>query len=41
MDFEPIALLAGGVLMVSGAAFAVFLGIYSERLEKRRHLETH
>jgi hypothetical protein len=40
MGFEPIALLAGSVLLFGGAAFAVFLGVYSERLERSRHQET-
>ncbi len=40
MEFEPIALLAGAVLLVGGGAFAIFLGMYSERLESSRHAET-
>lgn len=40
MDFEPIALLAGSVLLFGGGAFAIFLGAYSERLERKRHNET-
>jgi len=40
MGFEPIALLAGAVLLFGGGAFAVFLGTYSERLENARHNET-
>ncbi len=38
---EPISLIASGILFVLGAAFAVFLGVYSERLEARRHADTH
>lgn len=40
MGIEPIALLAGSVLLIGGGAFAVFLGVYSERLETKRHTET-
>ena len=40
MGFEPIALLAGAALLFSGGAFAVVLGMYSERLEVARHSET-
>ncbi len=40
MGFEPIALLAGAVLLLGGGAFAIFLGVYSERLEQARHAET-
>ena len=29
------------MILLAGAAFAVFLGTYSERLEARRHAETH
>lgn len=38
---EPITMIAAGILFLAGAAFAVFLGTYSERLEARRHAETH
>jgi hypothetical protein len=30
------ALIAGGVLLVAGAAFAVFLGVSSNRIEHQR-----
>ena len=40
MGIEPIALLAGSVLLFGGGAFAIFLGVYSERLETKRHAET-
>lgn len=34
---DPLALFAGSVLFVLGSAFAIFLGLYSERLEADRH----
>lgn len=34
---DPIAMIAGGILLVSGAVFALFLGISSDRIESRRH----
>lgn len=37
MDFDPIALIAGAVLLVSGAGFALFLGVSSSRNEASRH----
>jgi hypothetical protein len=33
-------MLAGAVLLFGGGAFAVFLGVYSEHLETKRHAET-
>lgn len=36
MDFSPIALISGGILLFGGAAFAVFLGVYSNRIEGTR-----
>lgn len=30
------ALIAGGVLLIAGAAFAVFLGVSSSRIEHQR-----
>ncbi len=40
MDINIIALVTGGILLVGGGAFAVFLGISSSRIEERRHQET-
>ncbi len=33
---EPIALISGGILLVGGAAFALFLGISSNVIEHQR-----
>lgn len=41
MDFEPVSLIAGAILLLGGGAFAVFLGVYSERLESARHSDQH
>ncbi|MGE3960722.1 MAG: hypothetical protein AB7F65_03470 [Dehalococcoidia bacterium] len=38
---DPLAMTAGAILFAVGSAFAIFLGIYSARLEARRHAETH
>lgn len=36
---DPIAIVTGGILLVLGAAFAVFLGVSSDRIESHRHDE--
>jgi hypothetical protein len=41
MDLSPIALIASGVLLVAGAAFAIFLGVASNGIEAKRHNEAH
>lgn len=33
---EPISIIAGAVLLIAGAAFAVFLGVSSDRNEAGR-----
>jgi len=37
MEFHAIALIAGAVLLICGGAFAITLGVASDRLEKDRH----
>ncbi len=39
MEFDPIAWIAGAVLLVSGFGFAIFLGVSSDRNEANRHNE--
>lgn len=36
---EPITIVTVSVLFAAGSVFAIFLGLYSERLESRRHRE--
>lgn len=33
---ETISIVTGGIIFVLGSAFAVFLGLYSDRLEAQR-----
>jgi hypothetical protein len=41
VDYAPIVLIFSGILLVSGAAFAIFLGVASSRIEAARHAEVH
>jgi len=36
MDFTPIAVVTGAILLVGGSAFAVILGLSSDRIEAHR-----
>jgi hypothetical protein len=33
---DPITMIAAGTLMILGAAFALFLGLASDRIERQR-----
>lgn len=36
MDLTPISVITGGILLVLGTAFAIFLGLASDKIEATR-----